>query len=363
MTYVSAAGGAAADAAAHHRGQIFKALTVYARLGWKVFEVHYAYQPPGDEHAPLICTCGDLACRNVGKHPAYKDYAANASSSLANLEYRWFQSRDSRRRGEPWNIGLLTGEASGVWILDVDNKQDEGGANGARELEILVATRGPLPKTIMAQSGSQKPGTRHLFFKHDPRIRSSLGCVRPGLDVLAGGNRLAVLPPSRHKSRNRYLFFEGHTPDQTDVATAPEWLIQEILAAQARLPAPVQTRATSPLRGAPRASRGAWFERDASGSFARAALEYNHANTPDEWPRRRGACPVCGSPDGFILLYEATSSSAAWWNCKSTRHHATQCGRQSELDGSWGGTALDVDAYDAGMGVREYLTSHGYLAE
>jgi hypothetical protein len=342
------------DDPSRHRVQVFASLRQYARLGWKVFPVHYAYPPPGDDHAALICTCGDLSCRNVGKHPAYAGYADAATSNLRDLEWTWFDRRDQRRRNEPWNIGLLTGEPSGVWVLDIDNKEDEGGANGSAALDALVQANGPLPATVMAQSGSRRPGTRHYFWRYDARIRSDIGGIAPGIDVLAGGKRLVVLPPSRHKSGQTYLFFNGHTPSQIEVSAAPEWLIQEIIRKQER-DAVACTKQSRP--------RPAWIEDDArSVIFNNAVLAYNLANTPEEWPRgRRGACPVCGSPDGFIVLHDGDSGSAAWWNCKSTRHHDTRCGRRSPLDGSWGGTALDVDVYNAGLGLRQYLIDVGYL--
>ena len=82
-----------------------------------------------------------------GSH-GFKDATANYEQVLA----WWGESRDA-------NIGLATGAASGILVIDLDVKDDCNGIDACAKLETIL---GPLPKTRSATSGS---GGRHLYFK------------------------------------------------------------------------------------------------------------------------------------------------------------------------------------------------------
>jgi hypothetical protein len=118
------------------------------------------------------------------------------------------------------NIGLVTGEGSGLVVLDVDPRH--GGHAGLEEMERRF---GPLPATVEAQTGG---GGRHLLFKHPgERIPNSAGLLGPGLDIRGDGGYI-VVPPSLHASGRRYAWDETHHPAYVEPAPMPAWLAERL---------------------------------------------------------------------------------------------------------------------------------------
>lgn len=107
------------------------------------------------------------------------------------------------------NIGIVTGERSGIWVLDIDPDHD-----GEASLQALQAGHGDLPQTFTVQTRS---GGRHLYFKYVDGLRNSAGRVGKGIDVRAEGGYV-VAPPSAVGALYRVL-------DDSPVAVAPQWLV------------------------------------------------------------------------------------------------------------------------------------------
>lgn len=111
-------------------------------------------------------------------------------------------------------IGMPTGRASGVWVLDVDLP------DGPASLEAIEAQVGPLPSTLEQVTGS---GGRHLFFKMEAgvEIKNSARKLGPGLDVRGEGGYV-IVPPSMHLSGRRYQWSLPYccheTPSQQEVS-------------------------------------------------------------------------------------------------------------------------------------------------
>jgi hypothetical protein len=116
----------------------------------------------------------------------------------------WDASADPRRV-EPWwrrwpdaNVGVPTGQVSGLLVLDVDAR---GG--GPESLAALQRAHGPLPRTARARTGGG--GTHHFFgYPAEKEVRNSAGRLGPGLDVRGEGGYV-VVPPSRTQSAYRWL--------------------------------------------------------------------------------------------------------------------------------------------------------------
>jgi len=179
----------------------------YATCGWSVFPVHST--------AEGSCSCEGTVCTSPGKHPRTKHGFKDASSDAGVIRDWW-------RRWPNANIGLPTGQPSGVWVLDVDPRH--GGGDSLDELE---ATYGLLPESVEVLTGGRG---RHIYFRWTPGgPGNSEGKLGSGLDVRGEGGYV-ILPPSNHASGGIYEWEASSHPDDLDVADAPDWVIARLSA-------------------------------------------------------------------------------------------------------------------------------------
>ena len=168
-----------------------KSAAWYAKRGWPVVPVHY---PDGER-----CSCGNVACNRVAKHPCLPNGVHGATW--------WASSR-------PWNVGLATGFA--FWVLDVD------GDSGKASMAEVEKRHGRVPSTVTADTGG---GGLHLLWRVP--AGGTVGCrvgVLQGVDVRGSGGYI-VAPPSLHASGKRYAWHRGLGPHQVAIAEAPGWLL------------------------------------------------------------------------------------------------------------------------------------------
>ena len=152
-----------------------EALRLAGEYGFMVFPVH----PPGG--------------RNSGKLPAIKGWPQAATSDRNRIKEWWRQWPNA-------NIGILTGRRAGIFVLDVDIKDD-----GFDPLKQLFADlQCGLPKTLFSITGT---GGLHFYFKYDERypVFNNASKLGPGLD-LRGDGGFVVAPPSLHANGNRYTW-------------------------------------------------------------------------------------------------------------------------------------------------------------
>jgi putative DNA primase/helicase len=181
----------------------------YASLGLAVFPLHR----PVDRGGRLRCSCGKMDCGSPAKHPVghLAPHGLRDASRDANILARWFE-------GENWNIGIVTGAASGVVVLDIDPRHGGDGALG--ELEAI---HGALPPTWRFFTGG---GGEHILFRHPGAIvKNSVGRIGPGIDMRGDGGYI-VAPPSLHMSGHPYAISVDHHPDDVPLAPMPPWLLQ-----------------------------------------------------------------------------------------------------------------------------------------
>jgi len=119
-------------------------------------------------------------------------------------------------------IGVPTGAASGFFVIDIDMKNGKDGEAALREL----AAGRPLPKTV---EDVTRTGGRHILFRMPPGadVRNSEGKLGVGLDVRGTGGYI-VVPPSGLDSY-RYRWSPGCSPDETELAEAPGWLLELVV--------------------------------------------------------------------------------------------------------------------------------------
>jgi len=158
------------------------AALAYAEKGFAVFPI-YEIGPAG------ACACSS-ACSSPGKHPRIGGGFQNASKDAEIIRQWWTQWPTA-------NVGIATGAASGVFVLDVDRKN-----NGLEELQSLMTAHGDLPGTLYCITGG---GGLHAYFKlpAGKSVPCSAGRFAPGIDVRGDGGYV-VAPPSNHISGGRY---------------------------------------------------------------------------------------------------------------------------------------------------------------
>lgn len=179
----------------------------YARFGFAIF--------PAFTIEEGRCSCGNVACASPGKHPISWLVPHGVSDAMA----------DERAAGEWWssyhdaNIGIATGDPSGIVVVDVD-------LAGLATLANLERLHGDVTPTWTAETGS---GGMHLYYRM-PRldVRNSVGAVGPGIDVRGNGGYV-IAPPSVHIGGGRYFWWEGRHPRYVEMADVPDWLLKKMV--------------------------------------------------------------------------------------------------------------------------------------
>jgi hypothetical protein len=165
----------------------------YAALGWPVVPLH---TPQADGS----CSCRwGAACDHAGKHPRYHPHdLANglyAATTDAQLIRRWWA------RWPTANIGIATGQRSGLLVVDLDG-----------------ATDYPFPATAVVRTAHG----RHIYLRHPGYpVRNRIRLLHE-LDIRAD-RALVVAPPSRHVSGVRYRWQSFVQP-----AAPPAWLLAHL---------------------------------------------------------------------------------------------------------------------------------------
>jgi putative DNA primase/helicase len=174
----------------------------YLRKGWQLVPLWWIREPG-------VCACPDGEdCRSAGKHPLTNHGVNEALAKGIDVDL-WWQRHPSA------NIGIATGEKSGIVVVDVDK-----GKGGFRSLKQIRKTYGRPPDTPISITGSNG---RHILFLHPgERVKNAVGYM-PGIDVRGDGG-LIVAPPSMHVSGNRYRWHPEAHPAAVKLAPMPVWM-------------------------------------------------------------------------------------------------------------------------------------------
>lgn len=127
------------------------------------------------------------------------------------------------------NIGIATGERSGIVVLDVDVKH---GASGAASLAALIAEHSTLPPT---PEQTTPTGGTHYLFRYAPGVRNSAGKLGPGLDIRGDGGYIAAAPSITNDGV--YAWRNLLDLDVMPIAPMPEWLLKLLRPATAKIAA------------------------------------------------------------------------------------------------------------------------------
>ena len=168
----------------------------YYEEGWKVIPLH----SPSREG----CSCGDPDCTSPGKHPRipWKNNVEVLNQSKDTISKWWNKYSDA-------NLGILTGQISGVVVLDIDGSEGE---EALRNEGISI----PSTRTVITARG------RHFYFKAPEFPIKNTVNILPKVDIRGDGG-IIVAPPSTHMSGIVYRW-ETETED-LPLAEFPERII------------------------------------------------------------------------------------------------------------------------------------------
>jgi hypothetical protein len=158
------------------------------------------------QHALALAKRGRhvFPCRPRDKVPATSHGCKDATVDANTIRRWWGQEPE-------FNVAVATGEASGIFVLDVD------GDDGEASLRQLEKQNGALPPSAEAITAHG----RHIYFRWPDRpIANSAGKIALGLDIRAA-NGYVLAPPSIHPSGRAYCW----SVDTAPLDAAPEWLL------------------------------------------------------------------------------------------------------------------------------------------
>lgn len=168
----------------------------YADRGWRVFPLTEGKKAPA-----LI-----------------KSWNTRATDSKEQIKAWW-------KKWPKANIGILTGEKSGIFVVDIDPKN-----GGDESITDLLKDR-ELPNTSTVRTGS---GGSHIFFRYpDEKIKTRRGFPGAGIDICSNGGYV-VAAPSIHPNGTAYLWANNHKLND-----APQWLLDLLLSKENK---PVDTQ-------------------------------------------------------------------------------------------------------------------------
>lgn len=144
------------------------------------------------------------------------------------------------------NLGMITGDCSGVFILDLDTHKHPEADQWFRGL-LAVHNNNMQIETPTQRTGG---GGLQLVFRY-PVYYTPPTCKTPiGVDIRGKGG-FAVLAPSKHQSGRYYAWLEGLAPWEISVAMAPDWLLEAIDKLVSMYGANVSSASTGPVQSLP----------------------------------------------------------------------------------------------------------------
>jgi hypothetical protein len=117
-------------------------------------------------------------------------------------------------------LAVVLGPVSNLYVIDVD------GVDAHAALMNQLGRKSPrAPKAL---SGSRAPGRYHLFFRcPDFPTRAKQTPWHKQLEFRGQGG-IVIIPPSLHKSGNRYAWAEGRSPDDLELPDLPQVVLRAL---------------------------------------------------------------------------------------------------------------------------------------
>ena len=236
----------------------------------------------------LTCSCwrgADCPEKQRGKHPRLPRWQQAATADIGQVLAWWDEWPDA-------GIGVATGRASRVWVLDCDGDEALSWYRERCREHGLV-------KTVGAKTGRG----RHFWWRfpedESVSIRNAQG-IAPGVDVRGEGGYV-IAPPTRHRSGAQYQWLSSgaYAPAPE---LAPPWLLDMVRERPKPAPPPPPALPVGSTRREIEAVFRMAIDTDpdvrrrlgeqAGGRFVAAARPYID----------RIRCPSCGRPEVWLYL-------------------------------------------------------------
>lgn len=155
------------------------------------------------------CTCGNPSCSKPGKHSTLRSWGAYQRKHPTEKEIEgWFGNGHTR------NIGIITGEISGIAVLDFDTPE-----------AVEFKKKHDFPAGPVQKTGRDKG--IHVVYRHRDGLRGfQKRDDLPGIDLRAEGGYI-VASPSLHVSGRRYEWIEGKGLDDIPLQDLPEVILSK----------------------------------------------------------------------------------------------------------------------------------------
>ena len=187
-------------------------------------------------HGLPVLPC-DPSSGNRCKSPLVARDLDEAGSPIPRTGGLYKATTDERQLRSWWSqwpdalIGMRTGQASRIFVIDLDVPKVPGQPDGVAAWAALVEQHGGIPPTRIHRTPS---GGRHVFFRwrEDHPVTNREGQLPSGINVRGEGGYI-IVPPSRLSDGRSYEVAEQD--GDVGIAEAPDWLY-------ALLEAPVKGR-------------------------------------------------------------------------------------------------------------------------
>lgn len=117
------------------------------------------------------------------------------------------------------NVGILTGEASGIVVIDIEKQGIE------QWNELVKLNHNDLPRTFTVQSGE---GGHHLYFKYHPymsKIPNRNRILDYPIDFRTNGGVIVAPGSYSYSANNYYQIIDGYDNNQPILAELPAWFL------------------------------------------------------------------------------------------------------------------------------------------
>lgn len=244
---------------------------------------------------------------------------------------------------QPLGFGLITGRKVTIqgnthFLMALD----QDGASACRKINELSGGQ-PLPKTVAFTS--TRPGRCQYLFLIPEQYKDSIRTKKIKTGIIGDdgkgeqlefrwSNLQSVLPPSVHPTTGSYRWVDGCAIDETEIALAPDWIIEQMLVKE------VGNRELGVGRYTPLPTHESPLPRsdiDYALSYL-DALSYHRADDYDEW-----------LTVGMALHSVDDSLLCEWekWSNQSAKYKPGECAKKWQSFSTGGGVTLGTLAHMA----------------